>query len=97
MDARTIKELAKTAMDIQDACNARAVARFYVALTDELTYNGIRDTLAIRNHPAVVLVAHKLADLSGVASISGDTYHQAYVACLELAEDPIADILADVA
>jgi len=82
----TLSQIAQNALDVQDACNPLAVARLYIRMTDDLlAHHGVRGTDAICNHPTVVLVAHKLADLSNVGSIGGDAYAEAYIECLAIA------------
>ena len=82
----TLSQIAQNALDVQDACNPLAVARLYVRMTDDLlAHHGVRGTAAICTHPAVVLVAHKLADLSNVSSIGGDSYAEAFVECMAMA------------
>lgn len=80
--------LCQTAIDIQDACNPSAVALFYVRVVDSLRNDhNIRGTDEIRKHPAVVLTAHKLADLSQVASLSSHAYYEAYMAANRMIEE----------
>lgn len=88
--AQSLSQFAQSALDIQDACNAPAVARFYVRATDWLMEQGIRGD-ALREHPVTVLIAHKLADLSGVASFADEKYFDAYSECSAMAA--IADEL----
>ncbi len=84
MNAAEISAIAQSALDVQDACNGPAVARLYVRVTDALIAANIRGD-ALRAYPAVVLIAHKLADLSRVADLCPQAYADAYSQCLELA------------
>lgn len=86
-EMQSIAAICQQALDIQDACNPRAVARFYVQMTDALAELGIRDTDAICNHPATVLVSHKLADLSRAASLSCHAYYEAYMAAQKIIDE----------
>lgn len=80
--------ICQQAIDVQDACNPSGVALFYVRIIDSLRNDhGIRDTDAIRKHPAVVLTAHKLADLSQVASMSARGYLDAYMEAQRIIEN----------
>lgn len=83
---QNLAAICQQAIDIQDACNPCAVARFYVKVTDLLREHGITDTNAIRKHPAVVLTAHKLADLSNAASLSCHAYYEAYMEAQRIIE-----------
>lgn len=79
--------ICQQAIDVQDACNPSGVALFYVRIIDCLrNEHGIRDTDALRKHPAVVLTAHKLADLSQVASMSARGYLDAYMEAQRIIE-----------
>lgn len=85
---QSIAAICQQAIDVQDACNARAVARFYVRITDLLCdEHGIRGTDELRKHPAVVLTAHKLADLSNAASLSCHAYYEAYMAAQKIIDE----------
>lgn len=84
---QSLAAICQQAIDIQDACNPRAVARFYVRITDLLAdEHNIRGTDELRKHPAVVLTAHKLADLSQSASLSCHAYYEAYTAATQIIE-----------
>jgi hypothetical protein len=89
---RSLSQIANLALSVQDACNPLAVARLYVAITDELRErHNVLGTDAIRRHPCVVLIAHKLADLSNVASFADTSYFDAFSECTAMAA--IADEL----
>lgn len=91
--AQSLSQIANLALAVQDACNPLAVARLYVQITDSLRADHhVIGTDAIKNHPAVVLVAHKLADLSSVASLADDKYSDAYWECDAMAK--LADEMA---
>jgi hypothetical protein len=90
--ARTLSQIANLALSVQDACNPLAVARLYVNVTDELReHHKVCGTNEICRHPCVILIAHKLADLSNVASFCDATYADAYSECVAMAA--IADDL----
>ena len=55
----------KQALEVQDACNLRAVARLLVKASDAAA-NEDPSTLAVRHDPAVVLIVAKLAHLCGL-------------------------------
>lgn len=78
--ARTLQELAKEAMDIQDACNLHGLvqgwARSVKELKKLLEAAGITNTDQINQHPINKMWADKLADLSKSREDSGvlDSY-----------------------
>lgn len=88
--------LCQQAIDVQDACNPSGVALFYVRIIDCLRNDhNIRDTDSIRKHPAVVLTAHKLADLSQVASLSSHAYYEAYMEAQRIVESYATPVMAE--
>ena len=82
----TFKQLAVRALQIQDACNPSGVALALSETIMELKRNGVAGTDDICNHPIVKLMAHKMADLCGMATWNQDIYDSAYTDCTELAE-----------
>jgi hypothetical protein len=82
----SIEQLAKRALQIQDACNPSGVALALSETIMELKRNGVVGTEDICNHPIVKLMAHKVAELCGMATWDLDRYWQAELACAELAK-----------
>jgi hypothetical protein len=66
----------QVALDIQDACNMRAIAREFVKVVDA-AHAETQNTGETWNDPAVVLMVNKLESLSR----SEATFSAAYVAC----------------
>jgi hypothetical protein len=66
---KTIKELAKEALDVQNACNLSGVVHgFSRAITDLracLEAEGKGGTQAVNEHPICVLWSSKIASLTG--------------------------------
>ena len=86
----TIKEAAKTALDVQDACNLSGVvfsfAKVMQVICDEAHRLG-KGTDWKNRHPIVILFLDKLADLAGCCDRgTGLTFSRAYDACRALAE-----------
>lgn len=81
--SKTLKDLVKEAINVQDACNLSGVVHsFSRALTELRTiFPGI-GTNELNTHPIVVLFADKIQSLSG-AEIG---FSQAWDACNKLAE-----------
>lgn len=81
---RTIKELAKEAINVQDACNLSGVVNgFSRCLTDLREYVNGSDALA--NHPISRLWSDKIASLTGTQSIGNDAVMDAYKIVYDLA------------
>lgn len=68
---RTLQELARECIEVQDACNLVAVAQAFGRAMVELSEHGL-DTMAVRNHPITFLWLDKIADLCGVAVADTD-------------------------
>lgn len=74
---RTLKELAKEALDVQDACNLSGVAHgFARAMTDLGEHT--RGTDERNKHPVAVLWADKIAHLTGTQDLGNDVTTKAY-------------------
>ena len=83
---RSLKQLAKEAIEVQDACNINAVARGMTRAMDDLRELHKGQSFGsdeLRQHPVTRLWAHKLADLANMADFGSDLYGHAYMACLE--------------
>ena len=82
---RTRAELAKVAIQIQDACNPSAVVIFLREVYD-LLFDEQADTNAKCTDPIVYMVVSKLADLCHMCFIGNtEAYGKAYDECKELA------------
>lgn len=79
---RTIGELAREAIAVQDACNLIAVARGFVRAIDGLRDAGHTSTAELREHAIVRLWADKIAHLAGVQY--GANLSQAYDDAIEI-------------
>jgi hypothetical protein len=60
----TDKQIAQEALDVQDACNLSGVVHSFARVMSALSERGL-DTRAKNRHPAAVLFANKIADLTG--------------------------------
>jgi hypothetical protein len=62
---KTEKEICALAMQVQDACNPKAVARLLVETMDIVsqTHNCGNQ---VQNHPAVIALIDKLSSMSGI-------------------------------
>jgi hypothetical protein len=68
----------KLAIDVQDACNMRGIARSFVEVVDDAMAE-LKDTSKVWTDPAVVLFVNKLESLSH----SWQNFSAAYTACQE--------------
>ena len=87
----TIKEAAKQALAVQDACNlsgvVHALDKIVTLLWEEANRTG-GGTEWVNRHPITVLFVDKLADLCGVPHMSSTGhYSRAYEACKQLTEE----------
>lgn len=77
--AKSLPELAREALDVQDACNLSGVvhgfSRAITALRECLPNAG---TSEINSHPICVLWADKIAHLTGTQNIGNDRTMRAY-------------------
>lgn len=86
-DTRSMADLARFALDIQNACNlsgvvhsfARTISRLRVLLDEQ----GNGGTRAVNTHPVSVLFADKIAHLAGIQGAT--EIHDAYAAAKVLA------------
>lgn len=79
----TMQDAARTALQVQDACNLSGVLRTWLECRDAV--NAACDGTAARNtHPIHVLFANKVADLTHQIC-DPDAFGPAYDACLTLA------------
>ena len=76
-NTRTLAELAREALNVQDACNLCGVAQgFARAMADLGAYT--RGTDERNTHPIAVLWSDKIAHLTGTQNIGQDTVIRAY-------------------
>lgn len=68
--ARTLKELAKEALAVQDACNLSGVAHGFARAMVDLGEH-TNGTAERNRHPVAVLWAEKIAHLSGLNGVFG--------------------------
>lgn len=81
--SRTLKQLAREAIDIQSACNMLGLANsFSSTLYDLNRHVAISE---IRNHPITRLWLYRLHELAGLGVADDDLYAVTYVACRQLA------------
>ncbi len=82
--SKTLKQLAREAIDIQSACNMLGLANSFSNTLYDL--NRHVPTGEIRNHPITRLWTSKLHDLSNMGVSDTEAYGKAYAACSVLAE-----------
>jgi hypothetical protein len=77
---RTLKQLAKEAYDVQDACNLSGVAlSFGKALSDLRDLRPANEgTDWLNTHPIAILWADKIASLTGIQTIGDQRVFDAY-------------------
>jgi hypothetical protein len=83
---RTIQDLAREAIQVQDACNLSGVVHGFSRAITELrdvirATGGDLSTDAVNSHPVCCLWASKIHDLSGMGLSDTDRFHRAYDAC----------------
>jgi len=85
-----LKDMCKSALQVQDACNLCGVVQEFARIIHELRIGDpYKGTDEINQHPVCVLYADKIASLAGVQGITTrtmDTYSAAYKFCKENAE-----------
>lgn len=85
----TIQKAARDAILVQNACNTSGIiASMQVALgavNDDLREKGRHNSIAVKNHPVIILFTSKLADLVLGQMTDIDVYSRAYDACKALA------------
>jgi hypothetical protein len=78
---KTIQELAKEALDVQDACNLRAVVRGLSRVMDDLWKIADEEKHGsdwVHHHPIVTMWIDKLAHLNGSQQNFGTKLDAAY-------------------
>jgi hypothetical protein len=90
---RSLKALAREALDCQDASNLFALARHYAIAVLPNLREALEETLRrpcgtddIARHPVTQLWVSKLHDLAGMGMSDGAAYGEAYKECLALAD-----------
>ena len=84
--SRTLKELAKEAIEVQDACNLSGVVHGWSRAMSEL-FELLKDGTESKNtHPINQLWASKCHDLARMGTSEWEAYHEAYSKCKELAD-----------
>lgn len=79
---RNIKELAKEAITIQDACNLSGLVHGWSrSITELREIMPATGTEAINRHPINKLRASKLLELSGAGLAGGEAYEEALKWC----------------
>lgn len=81
-DTRTMADLAREALNVQDACNlsgvvhgfSRSITRLRVLLREQ----GNESTDTVNEHPICQLWADKIASLAGVQDVGTVAYSRAY-------------------
>lgn len=85
-DARTLAQLAREALDVQNACNLSGVVHSYArALSRLRSLLPEASTRTINTHPISQLWADKCAHLTDTQLLGGDWVTGAYAAVYELA------------
>lgn len=83
----SIKQAAKTALEIQDACNLSGVVISFVQAM-EIICKSERNTGTDwkNNHPIAKMFASKIHDLSGMGLSDNHAFAEAYDLCKKLAD-----------
>lgn len=87
---RTIQDLAREAIQVQDACNLSGVVHgFSRAITElrEILQNengGLINTYEMNHHPICCLWASKIHDLASMGLSDGERFREVYEACEDL-------------
>lgn len=82
VNVRSWKEMAKTAIQVQDACNLSGVVHAFSTIISEVRYrlesenNG--GTNNINSHPVCVLFSDKISHLTNTQNVNSDAFSQAY-------------------
>jgi hypothetical protein len=84
--ARTLKELAQEALNVQDACNLSGVAHGFARCMSDLM-DLVPGTDARNNHAIARLWADKIAHLTGTQSIGNDAVMAAYTEVRRIIEE----------
>ena len=87
---RSMKELARNVLLIQDACNLSGVVHSFsiaMSILCEYKYQLNQGTDWVNNHPVAKMYASKIHALSGMGVSDTEEFHHAYEACKKLAEE----------
>jgi hypothetical protein len=87
-----VRQAARDALQVQDACNVSGVARSYVEALMALRMELQLGTKELARHPISVLFAHKLASLAGIEPLGVsdfDEYSRATAGCRVLAGEEL--------
>jgi hypothetical protein len=92
---RTIQDLAKEALQVQDACNLSGVVHGFSRAVTELreilrATGGDLSTDAVNQHPICKMWASKIHDLARMGLGDTDAFGNAMRLCFKLAEDKTA-------
>lgn len=85
---RTMKELAKEALAVQNACNLSGVAHGFARAMSDLCSLVPSGTDARNTHPIAVLWADKIAALTGTQDLGNDTVTKAYSWAHDIVSQP---------
>lgn len=88
-DTRTLADLAREALQVQDACNLSAVVHSFSRSISRLRVLLQGGTDALNEHPICQLWADKIASLAGVQSVGMSEYRLAYETVRALSERPV--------
>lgn len=88
---RTIQDLAKEALQVQDACNLSGVVHGFSRAVTELreilrATGGDLSTAAVNQHPICCLWASKIHALARMGLSDQEQFRIAYEACEEIAD-----------
>jgi len=92
---RTIQDLAKEALQVQDACNLSGVVHGFSRAITELreilrTTGGDLSTDAVNTHPICKMWASKIHDLTRMGFGDADSFSDAFYQCSNLSEGKTA-------
>lgn len=86
------KLVSREAVQVQDACNVRAVARLLVDSLAELDERAlVGGTDALCAHPVTRALVDKLASLCGVQDVGNHAALRAHAECSAMAEEHVCD------
>jgi hypothetical protein len=89
---RTIQDLAKEAIQVQDACNLSGVVHGFSRAMTELREilraenGGVINTHTMNHHPICCLWASKIHDLTSMGLSDGERFREVYEACEDIAK-----------
>lgn len=85
---KTIKELAKEALDVQTACNLSGVVHSFSRIISELREaEPNKGTDYYNTHPIVIVYLDKLNSLAGIQELGNETVMRAFDAVHRAAEE----------